>query len=277
MERLNFFESILKILNTISSIPLFLEVLILTFILLIVMSFFYFRKSKEGKLTALIIYIVSLLLLPITFFSFFIETFDKIIENYIKILYFPSFYIYVLLLIYTNVVIFRLLIRNIKGNAVKWYNFLDMLFFCVLYFLFFMIIKIVTLNNINIFEISELYSNSTLMSCLQISSYLFWIRIGVILVNKIINKLSGFEKNKLAEVSYVVSSPKVAVEAVRVDGTKKYDKKDNNLLKKLLGDNFNIKKDEDLDNNDLPTKSKREAQKIENEYRDQYFSDDFFE
>ena len=270
MERLNFFESFLKILSTITSIPLFLEVLILTVVLLIAMIFFYFRKSKTGKITALIIYVVSIFLLPITFFSFFVDSVDKIIENYVKILYFPSSYIYVFLLIYTDIIILKLMIKNIKGNKVKWYNFLDMIFFGVLHFLFFMIIKIVTLNNINIFELAELYSNSTLMSCIQISSYLFWIRIGIVLISKVVNKLSDFEKNKLFKVSYVANYNKTLGQSYSLEkGKPMQSRKGGSLLDKLLGDNF--------EKEDLATKSRKEAQKLENEYRDQYFFDDFFE
>ena len=107
MEKVTFIESIIKILNLIASVPFFIEILLLTLILTIMMIFFYFRKSKKGKITSLIIYIVTLFLLPISHLSFFANTIDKIVENYIEILYFPSCYVYIALLIITDVSIFR--------------------------------------------------------------------------------------------------------------------------------------------------------------------------
>ena len=95
MEKVTFLQSIIKVLNLIASIPFFIEILILTAFLLIIMIFFYFRKSKKGKITSLIIYFVTLLLLPISHFSFFVETLDKIVENFIAVIYFPSCYVYI--------------------------------------------------------------------------------------------------------------------------------------------------------------------------------------
>ena len=198
MEKVTFIESIIKILNLIASVPFFIEILLLTIIMLIAMLFFYFRKSKKGKVTSLIIYIVTLLLLPISHFSFFAQTLDKIVENYIKILYFPSCYVYIALLIITDVSVLRNVIKNLNTQERKWYNSLDLLYFFIFQFLFFLIIRVIITENINIFERSELYSDVSLASLLQISSYLFWIRIGIKLIALIVNTLS---KDNSAEKS----------------------------------------------------------------------------
>ena len=203
MERVTFFESIIKILKTVSSIPLFIEILILTLFLLTIMIFFYFRESKNGRVTALIIYCVTLCLLPLTHLSFFINTIDKIVENYIKILYFPSCYVYIVTLIITDVSLLLSLVKDIRENNRKWYMVVDLIYFSIFQFLFFMIVRLVVTNNIDVFERAHLYSNANLTSCIQISSYLFWIRIGIILVSKLINRLSSFE---LKESNKVVNT-----------------------------------------------------------------------
>ena len=190
MEKVTFMDSIIKILNLIASVPFFIEILILTIILLIAMIFFYFRKSKKGKVTSLIIYFVTLLLLPISHLSFFATTIDKIIENFIKILYFPSCYIYMAMLIFTDITVFIRIIKNIKSENRKWYSMLDIIYFFVFQFLFFLIVRLVISNKIDVFERTELYSNESLTSVLQISSYIFWIRIGLILISLIVNALS---------------------------------------------------------------------------------------
>lgn len=197
MEKVTFLQSIIKVLNLIASIPFFIEILILTAFLLIIMIFFYFRKSKKGKITSLIIYFVTLLLLPISHFSFFVETLDKIVENFIAVIYFPSCYVYIATLLITDFSILRNVIKNTKDTKRgKWYQILNLVYFFAFQFLFFLIIRVVITNNIDIFTRSSLYSNTNLTSLIQISSYLFWIRMGIKLIIFIIDRLSKFSFNK---------------------------------------------------------------------------------
>lgn len=197
MEKVTFLQSIIKVLNLIASIPFFIEILILTAFLLIIMIFFYFRKSKKGKITSLIIYFVTLLLLPISHFSFFVETLDKIVENFIAVIYFPSCYVYIATLLITDFSILRNVIKNTRDTKRgKWYQILNLIYFFLFQFLFFLIIRVVITNNIDIFTRSSLYSNTNLTSLIQISSYLFWIRGGIKLIIFIIDRLSKFSFNK---------------------------------------------------------------------------------
>lgn len=207
MEKVTFLQSIIKVLNLIASIPFFIEILILTAFLLIIMIFFYFRKSKRGKITSLIIYFVTLLLLPISHFSFFVETLDKIVENFIAVIYFPSCYVYIATLLITDFSILRNVIKNTKDTKRgKWYQILNLVYFFVFQFLFFLIIRVVITNNIDIFTRSSLYSNTNLTSLIQISSYLFWIRIGIKLIIFVIDRLSKFSFNK-KDKKLTVSEP----------------------------------------------------------------------
>ena len=207
MEKVTFLQSIIKVLNLIASIPFFIEILILTAFLLIIMIFFYFRKSKKGKITSLIIYFVTLLLLPISHFSFFVETLDKIVENFIAVIYFPSCYVYIATLLITDFSILRNVIKNTKDTKRgKWYQILNLVYFFAFQFLFFLIIRVVITNNIDIFTRSSLYSNTNLTSLIQISSYLFWIRMGIKLIIFIIDRLSKFSFNK-KDKKLTVSEP----------------------------------------------------------------------
>lgn len=207
MEKVTFLQSIIKVLNLIASIPFFIEILILTAFLLIIMIFFYFRKSKKGKITSLIIYFVTLLLLPISHFSFFVETLDKIVENFISVIYFPSCYVYIATLLITDFSILRNVIKNTKDTKRgKWYQILNLVYFFAFQFLFFLIIRVVITNNIDIFTRSSLYSNTNLTSLIQISSYLFWIRMGIKLIIFIIDRLSKFSFNK-KDKKLMVSDP----------------------------------------------------------------------
>lgn len=193
MEKVTFLQSLIKILKLISSIPFFIEILILTVFLLIIMIFFYFRKSKKGKITSLIIYFVTLFLLPISHFSFFVDTADKIIENFVAIIYFPSCYVYIATLLITDFSTLLNVIKNTKDvKKGKWYQALEIVYFFLFQFLFFLIVRVVITEDIDIFTRTSLYSDANLTSLIQISSYLFWIRIGIRVIAFIIDRLSKF-------------------------------------------------------------------------------------
>lgn len=262
MEKVTFLQSIIKVLNLIASIPFFIEILILTAFLLIIMIFFYFRKSKKGKITSLIIYFVTLLLLPISHFSFFVETLDKIVENFVSVIYFPSCYVYIATLLITDFSILKNVIKNTKDiKRGKWYQALNIIYFFVFQFLFFLIIRVVITNDIDIFTRSTLYSNANLTSLIQISSYLFWIRIGIMLISFIIDRLSKFsfsKKDKKDLVTEAMVSADTNTNNILVNNNPVDDyildqnTTDNGINKNITNDlNDNIVKPEII-NSDIP-------------------------
>ena len=73
------------------------------------------------------------------------------------------------MLIFTDITVFIRIIKNIKSENRKWYSMLDIIYFFVFQFLFFLIVRLVISNKIDVFERTELYSNESLISVLQLS------------------------------------------------------------------------------------------------------------
>ena len=190
MEKVTFFESIVKILKTITSTPLLIGALVIMIALIVITNIFYFKDTKGGKIVTLCIYIATLVLLLVSHISFFINSLDKIVENLVKILYFQSWYIYTIALLYTDISIF-IKIKNSKDNEPKKTDVLDFIYFFVFQLLFFTIIHIVGKERVDIFDSTDLYNNTQLLSLIQVSSYIFWIRVFIKFLVMIINKLSN--------------------------------------------------------------------------------------
>lgn len=303
MEKLSFYESIIKLLSVISSIPFFIEILILTLIMLIIMIFFYYKKTKKGKTIALIIYIVCLLLLPISKINFFIKTFDTFIENFMEVVYFPSYYMYILILLYTDIDVLINFIRNSKKNKSEWYNIFSIIYFCIIQLIFYMIITLITKNNINAFERKELYSNLQIVSIVQVCSYLFWIRILVLIIKRIVNSLYNIiykKNNNINEENIKVSiNNKKIIKEEKVDtkgdednhkseyeGNSEFDDKINKNQKKknnnIFNNDFIINNDKSKvdENNDENKKNKSENISDDlflDDTQDEKYFDDFFE
>lgn len=208
MEKVTVFESIAKIFKMIASTPLLIGVLVGTIILLVVISIFHLKNSKSGKIIVLGIFVVTIVLLVAFNISFFVDWLDKIVENFVKIIYFPSWYMYLLAVIYTDVTIFRKMRKSLKQEARK-IDIFDYIYFYVFQFLLFMIIQVVTKDNVDIFSTTDLYNNSKLLSLIQISSYIFWIRVLIQLLSFIINKLSTRENDELeVKIKEINKNPK---------------------------------------------------------------------
>lgn len=275
MEKISFYESIIQILKLISSIPFLLEVLLLTLILMIVMIVFNIKKSNKGRHVTIIIYFVTLLLLPISHLKFFINLSDKLIENFVKIVFFPSWFIYLIMLAVTDISIYN----TLKKGKSKISNVLNIVYFFVFQFIFFVIVYLCAKDNINIFDTTQLYSNGRLISLLQVGSYIFWIRCGVILLSMIINKLTGAKDIEVEKMESLQEEKNIVdqktekntnIENLDVDNKSKStfvlnnkninieNKKTNNkssidLIDKSLGDKVknNINNSNIIDNKDL--------------------------
>ena len=193
MEKASIIESIIKVFNIISSMPLFIEALVLSLLFMIVMIIFYYKKTDIGKKITILVYIVTLVLLPATHFSFFIQTIDKMVENFVEVVFFPSVYAYIFMVIVTDIFLIKRLLNN---KNVKWYNALEFVYFFIFQFLFFLALRLSVINSINIFDKASIYYNQNLTSVIQVLSYLFWIRIAIYIINLIINKISGSSNKK---------------------------------------------------------------------------------
>ena len=264
MEKVSFYESIVRILELTSSVPFLLEVLLLTAFLMIVMIIFYFTKSKKGKSVTIVIYIITLLLLPISHIDFFANLFDKLVENFVKIVFFPSWFIYLIMLFVTNISILKKFIKVITSGKSKWIYVFDIAYFFIFQFLFFLIVYICSKNSVDIFDSTQLYSNSILLSLIQVSSYLFWIRCGIIIISAIINILSGE-----VPIQKIESKPKVIrrtnktnnkYQNVNGDGNNKFIT--NNNYKTVDTSNKQSKSDYSI-NNDVIPKNYENSKKID--------------
>ena len=103
---------------------------------------------------------------------------------------------YMVAIIYTDITMFKKLKNSFSEDAKK-VDIIDYTYFYIFHLLFFMIIQVVTKDNVDIFSTTDLYNNSKLLSLIQISSYIFWIRVLIQFLSFVINRLSVKQTDKL--------------------------------------------------------------------------------
>ncbi len=152
------------------------------------------KNKKVTKIISFIIYVGILGTLFYFFHSEILKFLDYFMNNLILFLFFPNLAVYTLVILIINI----LLITSILSKRKKVEKHLNVLFFVLFQILFYLIIDNVITNNVNIYQQLSIYTNSNLLTLIQISMYLFLLWLGILFILKIASKLveSLFLKNE---------------------------------------------------------------------------------
>lgn len=163
-------EKIKLLFDTVISTPFFIFYFVFGFAIL----FLLIVDIKKNKKISKIAYIISLIFLAsfflISYFSTIVKVMDSFIEIIIKALYFPNLGIYITMLLLLNI---TFIITIISKNSMKFKKIVASIITLMVDFMFIMIISIITKNKIDVTSEIKLYSDSTILTLLQLSMALF--------------------------------------------------------------------------------------------------------
>ena len=192
MADLSIVEKIKLFFNTVISTPFFIAYAAFGILLII----FMILDIKKHKKFSKIIYIVSGLFLisffVIKYFNIIAKIIDTFIEIILKALYFPNLGIYIIMLLITN---FTFIYYMISKKTYKSCKIISSIINIIIDFIFIMIIGIISSEKIDVTSEVKLYSDSTILTLLQISMALFaseYMLLGLIKVN---HKFKKYDKN----------------------------------------------------------------------------------
>ena len=161
----------LKLLfDTVISTPFF----IFYFVVGLITLYLIIVDIKKNKKISKIGYISSIILLInfflINYFTTIIKVLDVFVEIILKALYFPNLGIYISMLIIVN---FTFLIVLLSKNNKMFKKIITTVIALLIDFMFVIIISIISKNNIDITSDIKLYTDSKVLTFLQISMALF--------------------------------------------------------------------------------------------------------
>lgn len=175
--------------NNIISNKLFILLLILFIIITIILIL------KKKKIIFLIsIFLIISILIFISYNKFF-NFLDYFVDTLFNILYFPNFAVFTLIIVYIN---FKSLFKL---------NKLTIIFYYPIMYLFILIINIIKNNNIALNSKLSIYTNSNLLSLIEITTFLFLLYI-IINIIIFLSKKIHFNKVKLKKIE-VSTLPKI--------------------------------------------------------------------
>ena len=198
MKYLSIIEKFRILFDTLMS---FKFIFILIILMLILTILFICKKMSNKKyvifmsLSMVLTFIISI----VKNHKILSNTFDNFTTIFFNGIYFPSIYIYISVLI---VILLAFITSILNSKKKKIYKIINSVTFIINNIFFIIILNIIAKNNINVFEISSLYTNKSLVAILELNMGLFilWITtLSIIYITNIICDKITSKKNVTEE------------------------------------------------------------------------------
>lgn len=202
-------------------------------ILILLITFVYMFKKISSRKYMLIVSVLMILMFGVSIVSNYkilMDTFDNFSTIFFRNIYFPSIYVYIGILVF-NFVVFITSVLSTKKKKI--YKVINTINFILNNILFAIVLNIIAKNKIDIFSMSSLYTNTSLVAILELSIGTFAVWLFCLLVIYITNvicdriMIKKKAKNKVETkevVTEIVANTDKAVEDNK-DSNKTSDKK----------------------------------------------------
>lgn len=177
------------------------KVVLVLVLLLLVLTFIYTIKkisSRKYILLVLLLLLIMFIISIIKNYEILSNTFDNFTTIFFSNIYFPSIYVYIGILT-ISLIIFITSILNRKRRKI--YKIINSSLFIINNILLIILLNIIAKNKIDVFSISSVYTNKSLVAILEISTGLFIVWILVVLVIYLTNSICDKSDKKLVVVN----------------------------------------------------------------------------
>lgn len=191
MADLSVVEKIKLFFNTVISTPFFIAYAVVGLFLISLMIIDIKKHKKFSRLIYIVSFIFLLSFFLIKYFNIVLKVVDTFVEIILKALYFPNLGIYVVMLIIINA---TFIYHMFSKKTYKSSKIVTSIINILIDFIFIMIIGIISSEKIDITSEVKLYSDSTILTFLQISMSLFVSEYLLLFLIKASHKFKKYDK-----------------------------------------------------------------------------------
>ena len=191
MSDITFGTRVKTIFDLIGSQSFFLTLFAIAVFTILMIIINYRIQSKAPKIVALILYIGLIILILLRYGNYVASFNDSVVEKVFKAVYFPNVVVYACMLIIS---LLLLAVTFVDVRFTKVTKICNTACFCTIWFLFVLFLDTVKKAEINFYEITEVYSNATVMIILQTSMWIFIVWLVIFLMDFVVRLLA--DKNK---------------------------------------------------------------------------------
>lgn len=197
MEQLSFIERLKNLFNIIIDSPLFILIALISLATLVLLIVNVKSESKIIKIITAILYFILVFVIFSIYIKPILSAGDSLVDKIFTIIYFPNFISYICMMIIT-ILLFIMIIFNKKFS--KFGKYTSILFFCVIEFLFVLVLDTILSNDINIYEKTSLYSNESLVILIQSSTITFALWLVFLMISAIVNRTGKKKEPKVIPI-----------------------------------------------------------------------------
>ncbi len=245
MSPLSLMTKLQTVFDLITSKNLYLMILAAIVILTIIFITTNGSNRKQSKRTYILLYLAGFIFIAFQYGSSFMTLVDYAINEVFITYYFPNIVIYLIMLIITNVVLFKTIFSNKADFKLKVINSVA---FALIMYLFILAISSINNLNLDVFNITELYSSNAVRSLLELSMFIFVFWMVVLIVYYLIRKyqykhnliqVESFTNYNIIHDFDIKEAYKAPKKQVIIEEPKKEERKEEPTID-LLGQNFTL-------------------------------------
>lgn len=181
LEQLSFMEKLQVLFSNILAHPLFLIILLMPALLLLL-------RKKHGKKIFIGVYLLVIIFVLFIGNEVIFELFDNMMDGLFMTLYFPNFITLFVVVVLCSIIA---LVSFFDKKMYRINKIINITGFAIVQFMFVLILTTVRSNNIDIYADNALYSNSDVLTLMQLLMGAFALQIVSILIINGINKVTA--------------------------------------------------------------------------------------
>ena len=185
MSPLSLITKLQTVFDVITSSNLYLMILALVVFLTLIFITTNGSNRKQSRRAYILIYLAGFIFITVQYGSSFLALLDYAINEVFITYYFPNIVVYILMLIITNIVLWKTIFNDKIDKKLKIINSTA---FALITYLFILAISTISKLNLNVFNITELYSSNDVRSILELSTLIFTFWIIVLVIYHLIRK-----------------------------------------------------------------------------------------
>ncbi len=245
MSPLSLMTKLQTVFDLITSRNLYLMILAVVVVLTIIFITTNGSNRKQSKRTYILLYLAGFIFIALEYGSSFMTLVDYAINEVFITYYFPNIVIYLIMLIITNVVLFKTIFDDKADFKLKVINSTA---FAIIMYLFILAISSINNLNLDVFNITELYSSNAVRSLLELSMFIFVFWMVVLIIYHLIRKyqykhnliqVESFTNYNIIHDFDIKEVYKVPKKQVIIEEPKE-EKKEEQAPINLLGQNFTL-------------------------------------
>lgn len=185
MSPLSLITKLQTVFDFITSRNLYLMILVVLVFLTIIFITTDGSNRKQSKKTYIILYLAFFAFIGIQYGESIVTVLDYAVNEIFYTYYFPNIVIYLIMLIVTNVILWKTIFSEKNDKKLKIINSCA---FSIIVYLFILGISAINNLNLDIFNITELYSSNQVRSILELSMLIFTFWIVLLVIYHLIKK-----------------------------------------------------------------------------------------